>query len=74
MTISSPANLGRRLIAESGLASTHEPVDVTLVERLLEQHYRLSGQLERLATEKDDTFRLTTGSGEHLVKVSPVEE
>src|SRR5687768_11711287 len=61
-------------MVESGLASAHEPVDVTLVETLLEQRYRLRGRLERLATEKDDTFRLTTGSGDHLVKVSPPGE
>ncbi len=61
-------------MVDSGLASAHEPVDVTLVETLLEQHYRLRGRLKRLATEKDDTFRLTTGSGDHLVKVSPPGE
>ncbi|MFC3898356.1 phosphotransferase [Lentzea rhizosphaerae] len=74
MTISSPADPGRRLMVDSGLASAHDPVDVTLVETLLDQHYRLRGRLERLATEKDDTFRLTTGSGDHLVKVSPPGE
>ncbi|WP_313888069.1 phosphotransferase [Lentzea alba] len=74
MTIPPLADPGRRLMVESGLASTHEPVDVTLVETLLEQRYRLRGRLERLATEKDDTFRLTTGSGDHLVKVSPPGE
>lgn len=74
MTISPLADPGRRLMVESGLASAHEPVDVTLVEALLERHYQLRGRLERLATEKDDTFRLTTGSGDHLVKVSPPGE
>ncbi|GAA3685462.1 phosphotransferase [Lentzea roselyniae] len=74
MTISPLEGPGRRLMVESGLASACEPVDVTLVETLLEQHYLLRRRLERLATEKDDTFRLTTGSGEHLVKVSPPGE
>jgi hydroxylysine kinase len=64
----------QRLIEESGLASSHEPVDVTLVRALLDEHYRVGGRLERLATEKDDTFRLRTGSSDHLVKVSPPEE
>ncbi|WP_238413186.1 phosphotransferase [Saccharothrix deserti] len=41
---------------------------------LLDQHYHVGGRLERLATEKDDTFRLSTGSGDHLVKVSPPDE
>ncbi|MGK5693828.1 phosphotransferase [Streptomyces sp. URMC 128] len=41
---------------------------------LLAEHYRLNGRLERLATEKDDTFRLGTDSGNYLVKVSPPDE
>ncbi|MEV0244477.1 phosphotransferase [Streptomyces sp. NPDC050674] len=45
-----------------------------LVSIFLEKHYRLSGRLDRLATEKDDTFRLGTESSHHLVKVSPPEE
>jgi hydroxylysine kinase len=67
-------SLAHRLFAESGLASSHEPIEVTLVSSLLEKHYRVSGCLERLATEKDDTFRLRTGSGDYLVKVSPPGE
>lgn len=45
-----------------------------MVNALLARHYRLSGHLERLATEKDDTFRLRTGTADHLVKVSPPDE
>ena len=56
------------------MASSHEPVDVALVSTLLEKHYRVSGDLERLATEKDDTFRLRSDSGGYLVKVSPPDE
>jgi len=56
------------------MASSHEPVDVALVSTLLERHYRVSGDLERLATEKDDTFRLRSDSGSYLVKVSPPDE
>ncbi|NKE63902.1 phosphotransferase [Lentzea sp. PSKA42] len=74
MTISPLPSLGRRLIAECGLASSHEPVDETLVVALLERHYHLGGRLERLATEKDDTFRLRTGTDDYLVKVSPPDE
>lgn len=74
MTISPPGDTGRRLIAESGLTSTHEPVDETLVVALLERHYHLGGRLERLATERDDTFRLRTGTRDYLVKVSPPDE
>jgi Ser/Thr protein kinase RdoA (MazF antagonist) len=71
----SPApTYARQLLEESGLTSSHQPIDVMLVSTFLEEHYRLSGRLERLATEKDDTFRLSTESGTHLVKVSPPEE
>lgn len=58
----------------SGLASSHEPIETNVVNALLARHYRLSGHLERLATEKDDTFRLRTGTADHLVKVSPPDE
>jgi hydroxylysine kinase len=68
------SNLTQLLFEESGMASSHEPVDVALVSTLLEKHYRVSGDLERLATEKDDTFRLGSDSGSYLVKVSPPDE
>jgi hydroxylysine kinase len=45
-----------------------------LVRLLLEGHYHVSGDLEPLATEKDDTFRLRTDSADYLVKVSPPDE
>jgi Ser/Thr protein kinase RdoA (MazF antagonist) len=50
------------------------PIDVQLVGRLLQGHYDLDGRLQPLATEKDDTFRLRTGSTAYLVKVSPPDE
>jgi hypothetical protein len=61
-------NHARRLLEESGLTSSHEPIDVALVSIFLERHYRLDGQLGRLATEKDDTFRLRADAGDCLVK------
>jgi Ser/Thr protein kinase RdoA (MazF antagonist) len=71
----SPAtNSAQRLFEESGLTSSHKPIDEMLVSVFLERHYHLGGPLERLATEKDDTFRLSTESGDHLVKVSPPDE
>jgi Ser/Thr protein kinase RdoA (MazF antagonist) len=71
----SPAtDFTQRLLEESGLTSSHEPIDVMLVSLFLEEHYRLTGRLGRLATEKDDTFRLSTDSSNHLVKVSPPDE
>ncbi|MEU1005271.1 phosphotransferase [Streptomyces tibetensis] len=74
MNTSPATNYAQRLLRESGLTSSHEPIDVTLVSIVLQEHYRLTGRLERLATEKDDTFRLSTDSSNHLVKVSPHEE
>jgi Ser/Thr protein kinase RdoA (MazF antagonist) len=50
------------------------PIDQVEVSTLLEKEYHLTGRLERLPTEKDDTFRLRTGSTDHLVKVSPPDE
>jgi Ser/Thr protein kinase RdoA (MazF antagonist) len=45
-----------------------------LVSVLLERHYGVCGDLEPLATEKDDTFRLSTDSSGYLIKVSPPDE
>ncbi|MFJ8048712.1 phosphotransferase [Streptomyces luteogriseus] len=74
MNTSPAADFARRLFEESGLTSSHEPIDVVLVSILLEKHYGLNGRLGRLATEKDDTFRLRTDTSDHLVKVSPPDE
>jgi hydroxylysine kinase len=71
---SSRTNLAQRLFEESGLASSHVPIDVMLVSSLLEQDYHLNGRLRPLPTEKDDTFRLRTESTDYLVKVSPPDE
>ncbi|OAN38978.1 hypothetical protein A4X20_19570 [Mycolicibacterium iranicum] len=40
----------------------------------LRKLYGLSGELNRIPTEKDDTFRLTTNSGRFLVKIAPASE
>ncbi|MEU2537871.1 phosphotransferase [Streptomyces iakyrus] len=74
MNTSPATDFAQRLFEESGLTSSHEPIDVVLVSIFLEKHYRLGGRLGRLATEKDDTFRLKTESGDYLVKVSPPDE
>jgi hydroxylysine kinase len=71
---SSSRRHGQRLLDESGLAASHEPVDEAVVSRVLERDYVVRGRLERLATEKDDTFRATTGSRSWLVKVAPPSE
>ncbi|MFJ3622565.1 phosphotransferase [Streptomyces iakyrus] len=74
MNTSPAPTYAHQLLEESGLTSSHQPIDVMLVSIFLEKYYRLSGHFERLATEKDDTFRLSTGSSTYLVKVSPPEE
>lgn len=47
---------------------------MVVVTSLLERHYHLTGRLQPLATEKDDTFRLRTEQTDYLVKVSPPDE
>ncbi|MGX1471748.1 UNVERIFIED_CONTAM: hydroxylysine kinase [Streptomyces canus] len=74
MNTSPAASFAQRLLEESGLTSSHEPIDETLVSILLDRHYRLDGRLGRLATEKDDTFKLQTDASDYLVKVSPPDE
>jgi len=72
--ISPPASPAERLLMESGLGSSPEPVEMAVVSSLLQTHYQLTGRLQPLPTEKDDTFRLTTESTDHLVKVSSPDE
>jgi Ser/Thr protein kinase RdoA (MazF antagonist) len=45
-----------------------------LVSTLLERRYGVCGNLEPLATEKDDTFLIRGESSGYLVKVSPPDE
>ena len=76
MTVNTSSTSGpaQQLLAESGLGLSHVPIDVRVVSNLLEEHYRISGRLQPLATEKDDTFRLSTESADFLVKVSSPDE
>lgn len=74
MDVSSPSSPAERLFAESGMGSSHAPIDVGLVSSLLEGDYGLVGRLHPMATEKDDTFRLKADSAGFLVKVSPPDE
>lgn len=69
-----PPSVAERLFAESGMGSSHDPIDVGLVDSFLREHYDLVGRLEPVATEKDDTFRLRADSAGYLVKVSPPDE
>lgn len=74
MNASPPLSPAERLFAESGLGSTHQPIDVGLVSSRLEKDYHLTGRLQPVPTEKDDTFRLRSESTDYLVKVSPPDE
>jgi hydroxylysine kinase len=71
---STASSTGQRLFAESGLASSHVPIDVQPVTSVLEREYHLEGRLQAVATEKDDTFRLRTDGPDYLVKISPPDE
>lgn len=74
MGTSPPATTTHRLLCESGLGSSREPIDAAVVSSLLQSRYQLTGALRTLATEKDDTFRLRTHSTDYLVKVSSPDE
>lgn len=74
MDTSLPASPAQRLLSESGLTSSHEPIHVVAVSDVLQSRYHLTGRLLSVATEKDDTFRLRTKDAEYLVKVSPPDE
>jgi hydroxylysine kinase len=69
-----PPSVVDRLFAESGMGSSHDPIEVALVGSLLAEHFDLVGRLRPVATEKDDTFRLEAESAGYLVKVSPPDE
>jgi hydroxylysine kinase len=63
-----------RLLEESGLGTSHVPVEPSLVSRILDERFGVTGRLDRLATEKDDTFRVRAAARDYLVKVSPPDE
>ena len=49
-------------------------VDPAEVSALLADHFGISGHLSRIATEKDDAFKLTAEDRDHVVKVSASDE
>ncbi len=65
---------GDQLVLDSGLTAVARDLDVARVHTVLRDSYRLEGELHRIATEKDHTWRLVCGEGEFLVKVSPPDE
>ncbi|AQA05080.1 hypothetical protein BVC93_24745 [Mycobacterium sp. MS1601] len=63
------------IVSESGIGASDRPsMEMTVVSSLLAVHFGLMGRIERIATEKDDTFRLRAPSGDFLVKISPPDE
>ena len=60
--------------SESGLLAKQSQLADSAVLRLLDQFYGLKGELVRIPTEKDETFRLQNGDGSYLVKLSPADE
>lgn len=63
-----------QIARESALASGAPAFPDQRVAAELERLYGLSGQLTRIPTEKDDTFRLATTGGQFLVKIAPASE
>ena len=58
-----------------GLAGDYVPMTNDRAQRLLEEHYGISGALKRFDTEKDDTFRVTTKDEQKFVlKVANPDE
>jgi Ser/Thr protein kinase RdoA (MazF antagonist) len=60
--------------AETGLARNVDPIPSGTVAALLGHEFGLDGSLTRIATEKDDTFRLDADDRSYLVKVSQAVE
>jgi len=51
----------------SGLSGSYVPMTQLRARALLHERYRLTGDLKRFATEKDDTFRVTSRDGRKFV-------
>lgn len=69
-------NAVSRVLEDGGLGTTSHSVPEELVARTLLEHYDLAGELTRVATEMDATFRCRElgGDREYLVKVSHPNE
>ncbi|MER8634082.1 phosphotransferase enzyme family protein [Mesorhizobium opportunistum] len=70
----SPGAVFQRLLEESSLLASSQPVDPLLLKNMLERHYGLNGDISQLGSEKGHTFRLEAKANEYLVKVSPFDE
>jgi len=63
-----------QIARQSALESGGQAFPEQRVAAELRQQYDLTGQLSRIPTEKDDTFRLTTTGAQFLVKIAPASE
>jgi hydroxylysine kinase len=63
------------IVDEGGLTAPHVPMADAEATRILQRLYGIDGAVTRLATEKDDTFRVDTSTGPHSVlKISNPHE
>ncbi|MER9331437.1 phosphotransferase enzyme family protein [Mesorhizobium sp. M0488] len=70
----SPGPVLERLLEESSLLASTQPIDPLLLQNMVEAHYGLNGNFSILGSEKGHTFRLKAKANEYLVKVSPSDE
>lgn len=61
------AQADQKTAAAAGLADSYTPMQEREALALLSQHYGITGTLKRFATEKDDTFRVRTDTGQTYV-------
>jgi hydroxylysine kinase len=72
--VSSEPTLFTQIVSATGIELDVERIEPTIVADNLDWSYGLNGELTRIDTEKDDTFRLDTGARRFLVKVAPHSE
>ncbi len=64
-----------RVAEAAGLAGAYRPMPEAEALALLQEAYGLTGGLKRFATEKDDTFRVTTGTAQdYVLKIANPDE
>ena len=73
-TTDHPDSFFDRVVADTGLNGNGAPISTGVVDDHLGRHFKLSGELTRIPTEKDDTFKLTTDTRPYLVKVAAADE
>jgi hydroxylysine kinase len=72
--VTASSDLLAQIAQESALEPGGQAIPEHRVSAELRRHYHLTGRLERIPTEKDDTFRLVTTGEQFLVKIAPASE